>query len=159
MLAALSLVSLAENERYRQHPLLADFSLDQLGDDSTAWGRFSASRLDFVRRHRQELDRLEPEWENTMAAMHTAFERKDWQMVLDFADALETSWYAGRATATHERAITGPSLRPNSWTIKMLWRQISFERETSAPSKPNMAKQRNSWSKVWRWPKRWSSHD
>ncbi len=93
-LVARSLVSAVAGDRYRQHPLLADFAREQLGDAPPTWQRFAASQLDFARQHQQDFAALEPEWDNLMAGMETAHRLQQWQLVIDYADTLTEPWLA-----------------------------------------------------------------
>ena len=101
-LVARSLVSAVEGDRYRQHPLLADFAREQLGDAPAPWQRFATSQLEFARRHQQAFAALEPEWDNLMAGMETAHRLQQWQLVLDYADTLTEPWLT-RARYTQAR--------------------------------------------------------
>lgn len=93
-LVALSLLREEEEHRYRQHPLLADFAREQLGEEVSAEnGRFAAYFLHFARRHRQDFDALRPEWDNLMAALQMAHENQLWQTVIDFANVLRDAWF------------------------------------------------------------------
>ncbi len=94
-LQVLSLVKAEESERYRQHPLLADFAREQLGDEATAATRLADHYLHFARQHQTDYARLEPEWENLMAAMEEAYRRQQWQRVIDYAEVLTRPWFAG----------------------------------------------------------------
>jgi tetratricopeptide (TPR) repeat protein/transcriptional regulator with XRE-family HTH domain len=93
-LQALSLVKAEGNGRYRQHPLLADFARERLGEDAPATTRLADYYLHFARQQQTDHARLEPEWENLMAAMEGAYTRQQWQMVLDYAEALTQPWFA-----------------------------------------------------------------
>ncbi len=108
-LAALSLVSFAENDRYRQHPLLADFAREQLGDTPDAWMRFATSQLDFIYSSEGNHTHLESEWGNIMAGMRTAYEQQAHQMVLDYAETLTDPWFTG--------ARFGQARQGYTWTV------------------------------------------
>lgn len=93
-LAALSLIREEAQTRYRQHPLLADFAREQLGEDvGEENGRFVAYYLHFAQQHQQNYNALRPEWDNMMAAMETAFDNKFSQLLYDFADTLKEPWF------------------------------------------------------------------
>ncbi len=106
-LTALSLLIEVENEgegtlRYRQHPLLADFSCEQLGEDRAAQLRMVRYYLAFAQDHQTDYAALQPEWENLMAAMATAHRLQEWPVVLDYAQTLTEPWFT-RARYTEAR--------------------------------------------------------
>ncbi len=103
-LAALSLVTPVADERFRQHPLLADFALEMLAEPAQAWQRFAQSQLAFAQAHQHDYAALSPEWDNLMAGMEQAYSLELWQTVLDFADALAEGWHSG---AHYQRARRG----------------------------------------------------
>jgi len=103
LLVARSLVNAIERDRYRQHPLLADFAQEQLGDAPTAWQRFAASQLAFARQSQKDYSRLDPEWDNLMAGMATAYRLAAWDVVVDFAEVMTEPWFArGRYTEARQ---------------------------------------------------------
>lgn len=91
-LTALSLLTEEEEVRYRQHPLLADFAREQLGNNDDAWRRMAVYYQHFAQDHQTDYAALQLEWENMMAGMETAHMLQEWQLVLDYADALTESW-------------------------------------------------------------------
>lgn len=93
-LVNLSLLREEEGRRYRQHPLLADFAREQLGEDvGEVYGRFASYYLHFAQQNQHDYDALRPEWDNLMAAMEAAHTHQLWQTVIDFADALHDAWF------------------------------------------------------------------
>lgn len=92
-LTALSLLTEEEEDRYRQHPLLADFAQEQLGDEKSALQRMAVYYLRFAQANQSNYAALQPEWENMMAGMHTAYTLQEWQLVLDYADTLTDPWF------------------------------------------------------------------
>lgn len=92
-LTALSLLTEEEEDRYRQHPLLADFAREQLGNDTSALHRMAAYYLAFAQAYQTDYAALQPEWENMMAGMETAHALQEWQLVLDYANALTEPWF------------------------------------------------------------------
>jgi DNA-binding SARP family transcriptional activator/tetratricopeptide (TPR) repeat protein len=92
-LTALSLLNEEEEDRYRQHPLLADFAREQLGDDKAARQRMAAYYQRFAQAHQTQYAALQPEWENMMAGMRTAHTLQAWPLVLDYADTLTEPWF------------------------------------------------------------------
>ncbi len=97
-LMALSLLTEEEVDsgqppRYRQHPLLADFAGEQLGDDQAAQLRLVHYYLSFAQGQRTDYAALQPEWENLIAGLQTAHVLEEWPLVLDYADALTDAWF------------------------------------------------------------------
>ena len=93
-LTALSLLTEEEEVRYRQHPLLADFAREQLGNNDDAWRRMAHYYQHFAQEHQTDYAALQPEWENMMAGMQTAHILQEWQLVLDYADTLTEPWFS-----------------------------------------------------------------
>jgi DNA-binding SARP family transcriptional activator len=102
-LIALSLAQEEGETRYSQHPLLADFAREKLGDAPEENGRLVHYYLDFVRQYQQDYDSLRPEWDNIMVAMQTAYAHQLWPAVIHFADALRDAWFTrGRYTEARQ---------------------------------------------------------
>jgi len=101
-LANLSLVSAVEADRYRQHPLLADFAQEQLGEANEAKAAMAVYYQAFAHRHHTNYVALRPEWENLMASMGAAYEQQLWSLVLAYADTLTQAWFV-RARYTQAR--------------------------------------------------------
>jgi DNA-binding SARP family transcriptional activator/tetratricopeptide (TPR) repeat protein len=102
-LAALSLVREEGEARYSQHPLLADFAREKLGQAAADYKRLAAYYLDFSRQYQDDYDTLRPEWENIMAAMHIAYDHHLWPTVIAFARVLEEAWFTrGRYAQARE---------------------------------------------------------
>jgi DNA-binding SARP family transcriptional activator/tetratricopeptide (TPR) repeat protein len=112
-LHALSLVQAAGEERYKQHPLLADFAAEKLVDKAGVNGRYTAYYLNFAQVHHNHPGKLEPEWENIAAAVQAAHEAEDWARVLDLTEALAPAWFQyGRYTdAQHAYALAETAAR------------------------------------------------
>jgi DNA-binding SARP family transcriptional activator/predicted ATPase len=107
-LTALSLLNEEEAEdeqplRYRQHPLLADFASEQLGAERTAQLRLVHYYRAFAQEQQANAVVLQPEWENLIAGLQAAHALEEWQLVLDYADALTEPWFT-RARYTEARA-------------------------------------------------------
>lgn len=102
-LETLSLVR-GEEERWRQHPLLADFAGQKLPDTDEFTIRFADYFYEFATEHATRFDFLEPEWANIMAAMQRAFEQARWPLVLGYADTLAQPW---QTRARHSDARRG----------------------------------------------------
>jgi len=92
-LTTLSLVQEVGETRYKQHPLLADFAAEKLGDNDEANGRMARYFLKFAQEHQEQFEALDPEWENLLAAVQVAHQEREWQLVLDLTAALGTSWF------------------------------------------------------------------
>jgi tetratricopeptide (TPR) repeat protein len=115
-LVALSLVSFENATRYRQHPLLADFSREKLDDrpptadgnsssvvrrpsSALALARLSEYYLSFATTHRKNFLALEDEWDNLNVGIEIAHAQEMWQTVIDYGDVLTDAWFArGRFT-------------------------------------------------------------
>lgn len=107
LLVARSLVKEVAIDRYSQHPLLADFAREQLGDAPAVWARFAESQLAFAKENQTDYEALEPEWENLMAGMAAAHRSRMWELVLEYAAVLGEAWVA---RAEYTRARQGYSL-------------------------------------------------
>ncbi len=92
-LVALSCLSEEGEMHYRQHPLLADFARELLEEDMEAYTRLARYYLDFASGRQRRYAELETEWENLSAGMRVAYEQKLWQVVIDYANALEDVWF------------------------------------------------------------------
>lgn len=108
-LTALSLLTEVENEgdgmlRYRQHPLLADFACEQLGEDRAAQLRMVHYYVRFAQEHQTDYAALQPEWENLMAALETAHTLQEWPLVLAYAQVLTEPWFTRARYAEARRA-------------------------------------------------------
>jgi predicted ATPase len=134
LLVARSLVKAVEAARYRQHPLLADFAREQLGDAPAVWTRFAESQLAFAREHQTDYAALEPEWDNVMAGMAAAQRLERWATVVDYAEVLTEPWFT-RARFMEARqgfrwAVTGATVL-NQLTSKFpfldCWAQAALE--------------------------------
>lgn len=101
-LTALSLVSEEGQDRYRQHPLLADFAGEQLGENREAQISMATYYQAFADQNRTNYTALRPEWDNMMTAMRTAHALEQWPLVLAYADALSQAWFV-RARYTQAR--------------------------------------------------------
>ncbi len=91
-LTALSLLTEEAEDRYRQHPLLADFAREQLGEDRAALHRMSVYYQQFAQINQRNIATLQPEWENMLAGMRMAHSTQEWQLVLDYANTLSGPW-------------------------------------------------------------------
>lgn len=110
-LTALSLLNEEENApanslRYRQHPLLADFAHEQLDDDQSVTLRLVRYYLRFAQEERTNYAALQPEWENLMVGLQTANRLTEWQVVLDFSDALTEPWFTRARYGEARQAYT-----------------------------------------------------
>lgn len=96
-LVALSLAQEDGATRYRQHPLLADFAREKLGESGEEgmwYGRLAQIYLTFAQKQQRHYDALRPEWDNLMAAMQAAHDCELWPTVIAFADVLHDAWFA-----------------------------------------------------------------
>ncbi|MCB0110974.1 MAG: tetratricopeptide repeat protein, partial [Caldilineaceae bacterium] len=111
-LTALSLLNEEESDdetavRYRQHPLLADFAREQLGDNRAMALRLVHYYLSFAQEERMNYAALQPEWENLMIGLQTAHALAEWQVVVDYTETLTEPWFtrARYAEARHGYAL------------------------------------------------------
>ena len=109
-LVARSLVKAVEGDRYRQHPLLADFAHEQLGGAPAAWQRYAKCQLAFARHQQTDYAALDPEWANVMAGMATAQRLEMWEVVLDYAAVLTEPWLA--------RALYSQARQGYTWAVE-----------------------------------------
>ncbi|MBV7330656.1 tetratricopeptide repeat protein [Chloroflexi bacterium TSY] len=119
-LVALSLLREEEEHYFRQHPLLADFAREKLDSQQHdliaeisdemllnadfAYGRLVDYYLAFVKENARNYERLEPEWENIIAAIEVAKNQQRWQLVLDYTDSLTETWMTKSRFADARRA-------------------------------------------------------
>jgi DNA-binding SARP family transcriptional activator len=93
-LVALSLLSLEGSRHYRQHPLLAEFSREQLEQAPAADARMTHYYLRYATEQRQNYLALEEEWDNLSAGLNVAQEQHLWQVLIDYGDVLTNAWFA-----------------------------------------------------------------
>ena len=91
-LEALSLVRAEGDNRWWQHTLLADFAREKLADVVGAYANFSDYFYHFALENAEAFEQLDPEWENSMAAMQAAYTQRRWSTVVAFAEALQEPW-------------------------------------------------------------------
>ncbi len=91
-----------EANRYRQHPLLADFAREQLGDGLEAHRAMAVYYQMFAQQYRTNYLALRPEWENMMAGMRAAHEQQAWPIILTYTATLTEAWFV-RARYTQAR--------------------------------------------------------
>ena len=103
-LKALSLVREEGAERYRQHPLLADFASELLGEDAASQMRLADYYLAFAQQHQTDYALLEAEWDGVMGGMKGAYDLGAWDVVATYADVLEKPWFT---RAEYARARQG----------------------------------------------------
>lgn len=135
-LTALSLLTEEEEDRYRQHPLLADFAQEQLGDDAGALQRMAVYYLRFAQANQTNYAALQPEWENMMAGLRCAHTLQEWPLVLDYADALTEPWFTrarySEARLAYGLAKTAAELGDNQYalaTTLLRWGQACIEQD------------------------------
>ena len=100
-LVALSLLSFENSIHYRQHPLLADFARERLGEAEApaAEARMARYYLGYATLQRQNYLALEREWDNLAAGIQVAGQQQMWQALIDYGDVLTNAWFArGRLT-------------------------------------------------------------
>ncbi len=92
-LVSLSLLNSTGEQRYAQHPLLADFAHEQLQEADTLYQTFIDYFLAFATTHQHQYTTLRPEWDNLAAAIHHAHRLHRWQTILDFTQVLKDAWF------------------------------------------------------------------
>lgn len=138
-LTALSLLTEEEEDRYRQHPLLADFAQEQLGDDAGAFLRMAVYYLRFAQANQTNYAALQPEWENMMAGMRTAHTLQEWSLVLNYADTLKEPWFMrarhSEARQAYRLAKDAAEILGNDHTLAIYllqWGQACIEQNDAA---------------------------
>jgi tetratricopeptide (TPR) repeat protein len=101
-LVSVSLLRVEGVQRFRQHPLLADFAREQMGDPGAALARWAGYFLAFAEQHRTQPAIIDAEMDNLMAVLETLHERAEWMLVCQCVEALHPSWLAN-AHYTHAR--------------------------------------------------------
>lgn len=92
-LTTLSLVQEVGETRYKQHPLLADFAAEKLGDNDVANERMVRYFLKYAQENQENFEALDPEWENLLAAVQVAHQERIWRLVLDLTATLGRCWF------------------------------------------------------------------
>jgi serine/threonine protein kinase/tetratricopeptide (TPR) repeat protein len=90
-LADLSLVSEDGDVLYRQHPLLADFALENLPDLNVVEARLARHFLAYAETHSAEA--LDWAWEHLSTGMKIAYYQQLWDVVAGYAKALTDEWF------------------------------------------------------------------
>lgn len=146
-LAALSLLKPEEADCYRQHPLLADFACEQLGDDPIVDGRLADYYLAFARQHQTDYALLEPAWANIMAAMSRAYARQQWAMVLAYAETLTAPWFTlaryTQARQGYTWAVVAAEMTDKGCGAAFYWQkggQAALEQDDYAEAAVQLAK-------------------
>ncbi|HHY54072.1 MAG TPA: AAA family ATPase [Chloroflexi bacterium] len=95
-LATLSMLKLAEGDRYVQHRLLADFALEKLAalpDRSQVEERFIAYYRSVTQRAASDFVQLEQEWDHLLHAIQIAHVQQACGEVLALVDAAAAPWF------------------------------------------------------------------
>lgn len=103
-LVNLSLLRVEGAQRFCQHPLLADFAREQMGEPGTALTRWADYYLAFAEQYRSQPAIVDMEMDNLMAVLETLHGRAEWLRVCQGVDALHPSW---RANAHYAHARLG----------------------------------------------------
>lgn len=91
-LARLSLVTAVGDEWYRQHTLLAAYSLEKLGEKTAPWERCIAYYEGLLDRQDLDTQMLAVEGDSMAAAMGAAQRLGEWERVLHFSRRLQPMW-------------------------------------------------------------------
>jgi DNA-binding SARP family transcriptional activator len=149
-LQRLSLVSEAEEERYRQHPLLADFAREQLGENIAPLVDMAIYYQQFAERHRTNYLALRPEWDNLMAGMGMAHKLEQWSVVLAYAETLTQAWFVrGRFTQARQGyalvwdAARALALEQTSAATLLRWGQAVMEQNDYEEAKLHLTESLN----------------
>jgi tetratricopeptide (TPR) repeat protein len=111
-LVTLSMLKLDRHDRFVHHRLLADFAGEKLAeqpeiDDASL--RYAVYCRDFAVQMAGNFDALEPEWDNLLAGVVMAHQRRAWDLVISSVDALTAPWFArarfSQASAGYRRAL------------------------------------------------------
>jgi DNA-binding SARP family transcriptional activator/tetratricopeptide (TPR) repeat protein len=133
-LTTLSLVQEVGETRYKQHPLLADFAAEKLGDNDVANERMVRYFLKYAQENQENFEALDPEWENLLAAVQVAHDERIWRLVLDLTAALGTSWFrygryhdANTAYALAETAARKLDSEEDLAHTLLRWAEVAIE--------------------------------
>lgn len=134
-LCALSLVNESGQTRYRQHPLLADFADEKLGDGrETAVGNYITYYLTYAQDFHNQYGMLKPEWENLNAAILFASRYDKYEALLDLVDCLSDTWIrysrfhdANVAYGLAETAAQAQQAQQRLFTIWLNWADILLD--------------------------------
>ncbi|MBP7963138.1 MAG: AAA family ATPase [Caldilineaceae bacterium] len=115
-LVALSLVNVDSDGFFRQHPLLADYALEQMNEQTALYTRFSDYYLAFCQMPTTDDRQLEHAMSNIMAAMTAAHQLGQGATVIEYALALAAPWLrcAWYDEARQGYALAVDSARPNN---------------------------------------------
>ncbi|MFT5196612.1 MAG: DNA-binding SARP family transcriptional activator [Candidatus Promineifilaceae bacterium] len=94
-LVSRSLVKLDGEDRYKQHPLLADFAAEMVNGEAKEPAQIKLFDyfLDFSKANALNFERLQPEWDNLLAMAHAVSDLGDGEKLLDLTDVLHESWF------------------------------------------------------------------
>lgn len=133
-LAALSLVRAEGEDRWRQHPLLADFALEKLGTRQEAFARMAQYYYHFAEKYRDKYAELEAEWGNIVSALEVAHRLQQRQLLIDLVMLLTDTWLsraryaeARRAFALAQEALLFLADEVNYARLLVPWAEICIE--------------------------------
>ena len=92
-LVALSLVREIDHNRFQQHPLLAGFAYEQLGDASSYELRMARYYEQYVHHQGKAFSSIDGEWESVMAGMLAAHRLQEQSLVLAYGYTLCEPWF------------------------------------------------------------------
>ncbi|MFK7802380.1 MAG: NB-ARC domain-containing protein [Anaerolineae bacterium] len=94
-LVSRSLVQLDGEDRYKQHPLLADFAAEKLQatGNTSVLTRLIDFYLGYSKANALNFEALQPEWDNLLAMAHSVSELGDGEKLLELTDVLHESWF------------------------------------------------------------------
>lgn len=104
-LEALSLVREEGADRWWQHPLLADFALEKLGEHPDAFERMVHYYYHFAEKHHSDYAELEAEWGNVTSAIEVAHRLQQRRLLIEFITLLEGTWLSRARYVEARRAF------------------------------------------------------
>ncbi|MEM8861979.1 MAG: NB-ARC domain-containing protein [Chloroflexota bacterium] len=141
-LVSRSLMQLDGEDRYKQHPLLADFAAEKLAAErkTPLLTRLIRFYLAYARQNGLHFEALRPEWDNLLAMARSMSDLGDGASLLALTDALHGSWFRyGRysdANAIYEmaeRAAKASGSEERLLQMLLRWSEIGLEQSQYDP--------------------------
>ncbi|GAB4157085.1 MAG: BTAD domain-containing putative transcriptional regulator [Candidatus Promineifilaceae bacterium] len=131
-LAAFSLIAEEGADRFRLHPLLADFAQEKFQQTDEKQNNILAARLiahylALAQAQPRDYTALQSEWENLLAAVRLAHQQGLWLQTLALCEALTPAWFArGRfyeARQAYHWASAAAAQQPDEAAAARIWLQ------------------------------------
>lgn len=131
-LAAFSLIAEEGADRFRLHPLLADFAQEKFQQTDEKQNNVLAARLiahylALAQAQPRDYTALQSEWENLLAAVRLAHQQGLWLQTLALCEALTPAWFArGRfyeARQAYHWASAAAAQQPDEAAAARIWLQ------------------------------------